>query len=330
MKKLIIYISILVLLCFSSLINVNAKITQKYLDEINYYEIVIKPNSDGTLNMEIEIEWTVLDSKKEGPLEWIKVGIPNKYINNIKANCSSIKNIYYYSDNGSFIRIDLDRKYYAGETLEIKFSFVQTRMYILNNNECYYNYKPGWFTEIPVKKCVVKWYKDGVIDSNKMSESSSYYLWESSLQPKETIDINIKYNQSYFESLSKDLQYSDAYMTTADIVAIVIVIVVIVIVIVILAFSVYSQLDPYMYERGFVGRGYIYHRRRYYHSGYYSTGKKVEKPVIVNESSFSGHHGGGSCACACACACAGGGRAGCSMKDFYKHPNLEKIKKALK
>ena len=38
------------------------------------------------------------------------------------------------------------------------------------------------------------------------------------------------------------------------------------------------------------------------------------------KSSGSGHgrgyHGGG-CACACACACAGGGRAGCSTKDFY-------------
>ena len=29
------------------------------------------------------------------------------------------------------------------------------------------------------------------------------------------------------------------------------------------------------------------------------------------------HSGGGGCACACACACAGGGRAGCSRKDFY-------------
>lgn len=40
--------------------------------------------------------------------------------------------------------------------------------------------------------------------------------------------------------------------------------------------------------------------------------------------SRSGRSGGGhsscahsSCACACACACAGGGRAGCTMKDFY-------------
>ena len=30
-----------------------------------------------------------------------------------------------------------------------------------------------------------------------------------------------------------------------------------------------------------------------------------------------GFGGGGGCACACACACAGGGRAGCSKKDFY-------------
>ena len=37
-----------------------------------------------------------------------------------------------------------------------------------------------------------------------------------------------------------------------------------------------------------------------------------------------------SCACACACACAGGGRAGCSMKDFYKtNLKTDDIKKAL-
>ena len=37
-------------------------------------------------------------------------------------------------------------------------------------------------------------------------------------------------------------------------------------------------------------------------------------------SSGGGHHSScahSSCACACACACAGGGRAGCTMKDFY-------------
>ena len=39
-----------------------------------------------------------------------------------------------------------------------------------------------------------------------------------------------------------------------------------------------------------------------------------------SRSSSSSHHSScahSSCACACACACAGGGRAGCTMKDFY-------------
>lgn len=39
-----------------------------------------------------------------------------------------------------------------------------------------------------------------------------------------------------------------------------------------------------------------------------------------SRSSSGGHHSScahSSCACACACACAGGGRAGCTMKDFY-------------
>ena len=42
--------------------------------------------------------------------------------------------------------------------------------------------------------------------------------------------------------------------------------------------------------------------------------------VYVPTPVSSGHHGhsvGHGCACACACACAGGGRAGCSTKDFY-------------
>lgn len=51
-----------------------------------------------------------------------------------------------------------------------------------------------------------------------------------------------------------------------------------------------------------------------------------------SHSSSGSHHSScahSSCACACACACAGGGRAGCTSKDFY-HTNLRlsAIKKA--
>ena len=52
------------------------------------------------------------------------------------------------------------------------------------------------------------------------------------------------------------------------------------------------------------------------------TSVKVPNPhyrPITSSSSGRGHSScaHSSCACACACACAGGGRAGCTMKDFY-------------
>ena len=47
-------------------------------------------------------------------------------------------------------------------------------------------------------------------------------------------------------------------------------------------------------------------------AGVFKDGKPVNPPQSVS----GGSHGGGGCACACACA--GGGRAGCSMKDFYR------------
>ena len=84
--------------------------------------------------------------------------------------------------------------------------------------------------------------------------------------------------------------------------------------------------DPYQSERGFFAptNWMYYWRRPHYYRRYHSggvtkEGKPVVPPITHAASGHSFHSGG--CACACACACAGGGRAGCSMKDFY-HTNL--------
>ena len=72
----------------------------------------------------------------------------------------------------------------------------------------------------------------------------------------------------------------------------------------------------------------------------------VHIPVSTSRSHSSSSRGGGShhsscahsscacahsCACACACACAGGGRAGCSTKDFYNtNLKLSQLKRRVK
>ena len=94
MKKIIVLLVLLVSIFLTLGINVSASSS---LDRIDLYEITIDPNEDGTLNMHFNIKWTVLDSTSEGPLEWVKIGIPNKYVSNLKGESSCIKKIKYYS-----------------------------------------------------------------------------------------------------------------------------------------------------------------------------------------------------------------------------------------
>ncbi len=83
------------------------------LDEILNYTITAEVNEDATVTLTYHIEWKVLDSSSEGPLEWVTVGIPNSHYSDLTALSSAIKKIGYSSSGGSSIRIDLDRKYYA-------------------------------------------------------------------------------------------------------------------------------------------------------------------------------------------------------------------------
>ena len=122
------------------------------LDYINLYEVVVDPRNDGTLDISIHLNWEVLDSTSEGPLEWVKIGIPNKYVDEIEAATNNISKIKYYSDNGSYIRIDFSKKYHANEVVDFAFKFHISRMYKLNSDSCYYDYNPGWFEEIKIIK----------------------------------------------------------------------------------------------------------------------------------------------------------------------------------
>ena len=98
-----------------------SKVQASDLDRILEYEITVDVNDDGTLHMIYNIEWKVLDSDSEGPLEWVKVGIPNKNYVSIKGLSDNIKKCKYFSESGSYVRVDFKKKYYRNEV--VKFSF---------------------------------------------------------------------------------------------------------------------------------------------------------------------------------------------------------------
>ncbi len=329
MKRIVSFIIVLLLSFLFLNLNVKASSDLDYIDD---YYITVEPRmDDGTLDIRIDINWTVLDSNSEGPLEWVKIGIPNYHVHNIKALTNNIDDIRYYSDSGSYIRLDFKQAYYKGEKLSFSFSFNQERMYHLDGDYVYYDYNPGYFSDILVGNCVLKWkYSPDVelSDENKKGELiDSYYVWSAKLSYNETIKVNLRYNKdSFTTTLSPKKQYTDSYTTPFEKFMVVVGVLSMIGFIVFIILYTRLHTNPYLYERGFrMYRFPFFFHFHYYHSGLKSNGEKISMPKTVVGSSGGGHYSGGSCACACACACAGGGRAGCSMKDFY-HTNLKSEK----
>lgn len=277
------------------------------LDEILNYTITVDVRKDGTLDIKYHIQWKVLDSTTEGPLEWVKIGIPNKHVDEIQALSGNIRNIKYYSDDGNFVRIDFKNSYKANAVLDIDFSIHQSYMYTIDSgaSTINYNFTPGWFDEIRVDSIKILWNSENVKSSDCEATEGNYLVWSSSLKAGERKTVNVSYNRSTL-SVDENMQF---YEDNTNIRKIITDLVIIFLIIGLLIFSV-VRMSKSRYKGGFGRRNYFFGPR--------------------------GGFGGGrcacvrSCACACACACAGGGRAGCSAKNFYgASVDTEKLKNAV-
>jgi hypothetical protein len=307
------------------------------LDEIEQYTIRVAPNDDATLEMDYHFKWKVLDSSSEGPLSWVKIGVPNCYVSNLKANTDNISKIEYSSDDGAFINVTFRNNHYAGEVIDFDFSFHQERIYALTDGQVTYSFRPGWFPEIQVKSLEVYWPIDKVTyeNSSSVSLSETYYVWSKSLSFNETINVNVSYPEAAFPNKDLNKQYSSDTETLLDKLTPFLIVGGIVVFFVVLALIVRRlKGDGYFAYRGYSGAHYhFWFFHNFFHRGFNHFGHHLSPPPsITNSDSFGhgGHFGGGGCACACACACAGGGRAGCARKDFYQAGTVELLDKELR
>ena len=393
-KTKLLFLCALCVLMLLPLMRLNAK--AQALDEILLYEVTVDVNEDATLSIEYHIDWKVLDSTSEGPLEWATIGIPSGNYLSMTPLSSAVREISYSSDGGSFARIDLDRSYYAGEVADIRFMLVQDYMYEvdrLTEGETVYCFTPGWFPDIQVDQLIVKWRSDKVksLSSGSILESDGYYTWRTRLNPGNHLDISVTYpNDAYAFDTSKTIAVVERSGSGSDsssaILGWVFIIIIVLIIIVRRRKKRYSgtagfsggtsgtkvtrtKVEYFPVCQGcgaprpegasncqYCGRSYIKSEEvieekdlppeeadlrgkkddgLYRYSSQPNTYMRVHTvPIIIprstvtrssaarsHSSSSRGSRGGGcahsSCACACACACAGGGRAGCTAKDFY-------------
>ena len=128
------------------------------LDRIESYAVDVTPNTeDGSLRIQVTLEWTVL---AEGPVSWVKIGVPNNNIEPV-SHSDTIAALYPYQEGGSYVRLDLDRSYYAGETVRLEFTLHVTHLYELyDDGSVNFEFTPGWFDEAETKQLTFTW-EDG-------------------------------------------------------------------------------------------------------------------------------------------------------------------------
>lgn len=297
-KRVVSFITVMVMviMCFYEL-SIPVLAASSNLDEILNYEIKVDVRQDGTLDIRYAIDWKVLDDKSgTEPVSWVDVGVPNDKVDQIQMLTANIKSAEYSSKNGgSYVRIDFKTNYYQGSVIRFEFSIHQSYMYLLDeSNTVRYSFTPGWFEDIEIDNLQIEWaVKDGftIKETDSNEQSSTYYIWSyQNLAEGEKVTANVKYKSDGFY-VDENKQYKEGDSGTS-----VLGIALLVICIVILVVAIVANIDD---DYG-GGRGH----------GHTS--------VFVHSSCA---HSSCACvsSCACACACAGGGRAGCSVKEFYSN-----------
>ena len=124
------------------------------LDRIESYDVDVTPDTqDGSLRIQVTLEWTVL---AEGPVSWVKIGVPN---GSIREETALTDNIDRLSFDNSYMYVYFDRDYNDGETFRFSYSWVQEYMYALESDTVSYDYTPGWFDEARVGQMTLTWHR---------------------------------------------------------------------------------------------------------------------------------------------------------------------------
>ena len=180
-------------------------------DELLNFTITVDVNPDASLTMDYYIEWKVLDDSI-GALEWIDLGVPNRYHSEITAISDSISSI---EDNGNSLAIYLDRSYYEGDVATVEFSMVQDHMYTIDKwveGETVYTFTPAWFDSLNIDELVIRWNSEnaGAWQPDCKIEDG-YLTFRTAVSAGNTYTISVTYPNDTFGFSTERQAVSDDY-----------------------------------------------------------------------------------------------------------------------
>ena len=328
------------------------------LDYIPDYFVTVDLREDGSADIVYDITWQVIGGDQTDYLSWVKIGLPNAYAEDLTPLTDTISDLQYTGDGGSYAKVVFARRYYSPEVaaqnggesrVRFAFSVHQSHLFSLNSDgTATFEFTPGWFDDLVVEHMQVRWRSgDGFVADNS-SEEDGYLIWEfGPMGHGQSANIHVTVPVTTAETFDPDAQltaadYDDGGMTADEMIGILTVVIGLLIfaaALIIIFGSMTpdwgggfgSGLDPddwFWYTNGV----HTIHVARTAPppKGYTRTDPPKNYHTGGGSSSGGGvgrHNSGcaSSCACACAsscacaCACAGGGRAGCTAKDFYTY-----------
>ena len=264
----------------------------------------------------------------------------------------------YTGDGGSYAKVVFARRYYSPEVaaqnggesrVRFAFSVHQNHLFTLNDDgTATFEFTPGWFDDLVVEHMQVRWRSgDGFVADNS-SEEDGYLIWEfGPMGHGQSANIHVTVPVTTAETFDPDAQltaadYDDGGMTADEILGILTVVIGLLIFVAALIIIVGSMTPDW---GGGFGSGLDPDDWFWYTNGVHTIHvartapppkgyTRTDPPKNYHTGGGSSRGGGvgrhnsgcaSSCACACAsscacaCACAGGGRAGCTAKDFYTY-----------
>lgn len=328
------------------------------LDYIPDYFVTVDLREDGSADIVYDITWQVIGGDQTDYLSWVKIGLPNAHAEDLTPLTDTISDLQYTGDGGSYAKVVFARRYYSPEVaaqnggesrVRFAFSVHQNHLFTLNDDgTATFEFTPGWFDDLVVEHMQVRWRSgDGFVADNS-SEEDGYLIWEfGPMGHGQSANIHVTVPVTTAQTFDPDAQltaadYDDGGMTADEMIGILTVVIGLLIsaaALIIIFGSMTpdwgggfgSGLDPddwFWYTNGV----HTIHVARTAPppKGYTRTDppKNYHTGGGSSRGGGVGRHNSGcasSCACACAsscacaCACAGGGRAGCTAKDFYTY-----------
>ena len=320
------------------------------LDYIPDYFVTVDLREDGSADIVYDITWQVIGGDQTDYLSWVKIGLPNAHAEDLTPLTDTISDLQYTGDGGSYAKVVFARRYYSPEVaaqnggesrVRFAFSVHQNHLFTLNDDgTATFEFTPGWFDDLVVEHMQVRWRSgDGFVADNS-SEEDGYLIWEfGPMGHGQSANIHVTVPVTTAETFDPDAQltaadYDDGGMTADEMLGILTVMIALLIFVAALIIIVGSMtpdwgggfgsgLDPddwFWYTNGV----HTIHVARTAPppKGYTRTDPPKNYHTGGGSSRGGGvgrHNSGCASSCACACACAGGGRAGCTAKDFYTY-----------